>query len=565
MTERNVRLAEEEELDVPTIESISHLKTKTISEGDTDPFSKDVEELKTYDGTSPVFKRRITNEIKKFQRGTGGAETKQVKEKEFITGYEGFDVIEPAYNLEYLAKLYEISSPHYAAVNAKVANIVGLGYRFVENSKTKRNLEKISDDEDKTKKVRRKLDEHRDELLEQMESMNEEDTFTEVMIKVWRDYEVTGNGYIEIGRKRDGTIGYIGHIPAQTLRIRRKRDGFVQTSGFKVQFFANFGAGTDEDGNKIDIPNPIGNDVPNEVIHIKKYSPTSGYYGVPDIVAAKQAVAGNEFAARYNLDYFENKAVPRYAIILKGAKLGQQAEQNLLSFFETGLKGQNHRSVYIPLPGDTADNKVELKLEAIENGVQDASFTNYRRANLADILMVHRVPVTKISVSESASLAIAKDADKTFKEQVCGPEQRVFEKKIAKFVRELTDAFDIRLNEMTLTDENTQSQIDERRRKTGVETANEQRIRRGDPAIEGGDELFDMNAATKLAEMADKTTRRGQDKQAETRAAAPSASAGANASGNPTGTRQRDTTRSAGATDSAGEARNPKGEGRSTS
>ena len=46
---------------------------------------------------------------------------------------------------------------------------------------------------------------------------------------------------------------------------------------------------------------------------------------------------------------------------------------------------------------------------------------------------------------------------------------------------------------MTLTDENTQSQIDERRRKTGVETANEQRARRGDPAIEGGDELFDMN------------------------------------------------------------------------
>lgn len=571
MGNRVARLADDGDAkEIPVIEHVSHLNIKTISNENADPFATEAEVVKTYSGNSAVTKRRITNELKKYQRGTGGAETKQVKEKTFYTGYDAYDLIEPPINLDYLAKLYEISAPHYAAVNAKVANIVGLGYRFVENNKTKRNLEKMSDDEEKTKKTRRRLDEHRDELLERMETMNEEDSLTEVFIKVWRDYEVTGNGYIEIGRKKDGSIGYIGHIPAQTLRIRRVRDGFVQTSGFKVQFFANFGAGTDKDtGKKKTIPNPVGDGTPNEVIHIKKYSPTSGYYGIPDIVAAKQAVAGNEFAARYNLDYFENKAIPRYAIILKGAKLGTQAEQNLLSFFETGLKGQNHRSVYIPLPGDTADNKVELKLEAIENGVQDSSFGNYNRANLADILMVHRVPITKISVSDGASLAVAKDADKTFKEQVCGPEQKVFEKKIAKIIKELTDAFDMVLNEMSLTDENTQSQIDERRRKTGVETANEQRIRRGQPAIEGGDELFDMNAATKLAEMADETARRGQDLTAEqakrTAAAKPPTSAGANASGNPKGTRQRDTTRSAGATDSAGAARNPKGEGRSTS
>ena len=70
-----------------------------------------------------------------------------------------------------------------------------------------------------------------------------------------------------------------------------------------------------------------------------------------------------------------------------------------------------------------------------------------------------------------------------------------------------------------------------------------------------------MNAQVKLAEMADKTTRRGQDKQVEAKQQAAGA-AGANANGNPAGTRQRDTQRSAGATDSAGEGRNPKGEGR---
>lgn len=536
MGERKVQPVDEQEL--PEIDGVRFLH-KTVNTSSNDSFAKPAEELKSYRGTDAVFKRRVTNEIKKFHRGVGGAESKQIQEKEFVTGYDTFEVKEPPYNLEYLAKVYvsPSASAHYAAVNAKVANIVGLGYKFVESPKTKRTLERISDNKEKVARVRRGLDTHRDELTELLEGLNEEDTFTEILVKVWRDYEVTGNGYLEIGRKKDGTIGYLGHIPAQTMRIRKRRDGFVQISGFEVQFFANFGGNHDkETGRYRPMRNPLGGGIPNEVIHIKKYSPTSGYYGVPDIVSALNAIAGNEFANRFNLDYFENKAVPRHLIILKGATLGTQAENALLSFFETSLKGQNHRSLYIPLPGDSEGNKVELKIEPVEAGVQDSSFTNYRRANLSDILMAHRVPITKISVAEGASLAVARDADKTFKEQVCAPEQRVFEKKVNKVVKELTDAFLLALNEMTLTDEDTQSKIDERRRKTGTETANEQRINRGMPTIEGGDELFDMNATGKAAAArAEVTTNR-----------------------------ERDSQRSAGATDSSGEARSPKGEGRSS-
>jgi capsid portal protein len=468
-------------------------------------------------------------------------------------------------------------------VNAKVANIVGLGYKFIETNKTKRVLEMQEGDSDKLKKTRRSLGQLRDQLTDELEDMNEEDSFTGTLIKVWRDYEVTGNGYIEIGRKKDGTIGMIAHVPAKTMRIRRKRDGFVQIAGFDVQFFANFGAHIDpETGELRAVSNPLGGGDPNEIIHIKKYSPVSTFYGVPDIISAMSAVVGNDFANKFNLDYFENKAIPRYAIILKGATLGSVAETRLLSFFDTDLKGTNHRSVYIPLPGDTAENKVDLKLEAIEAGIQDSSFQNYRRSNLADILMAHRVPITKISVSEGASLAVAKDADKTFKEQVCGPEQSDFEKKLNRIIKEMTDKLELSLNEMTLTDENTQSQIDERRRKTGVETANEQRIRRGEPAIEGGDELFDMNAALKLGQEANDLTQQQmklQAKQADqahelavenakntvpTVAPAGGTTAAKPTAPSPVTNRNRDAQRSAGATDSAGNARNPKGEGRST-
>lgn len=522
----------DDELELPVIEHVSFAKTREVSEAAEDPFAQPGAFAKSLSGTSANFKRRVTNELKKYNRSADGSvESKQIDDSTEVTGYDAFGVVQPPHGMEGLAEIYILSSPHYSAVNAKVDNIVGLGHNFVETSKTKRAIEALEGNEKKLKKARQALEEHRQELIETLDSFNEEETLTEILIKAWRDYEVMGNGYIEVGRKRDGTIGYIGHVPAQSIRVRKVRDGFVQISANRAQFFANFGAGS-----RGRAQNPIGNDVPNELIHLKRYSPSNSYYGVPDIMAAQQAVAGSEYAARYNIEYFENKAVPRHLITLKGATLGAAAMSDLLTFFETGLKGQNHRSLFIPLPADTANSKVEFDIDSVDANVQESSFHNYIKMNTNQILMAHRVPLTKISVGDSVSLAVARDADKTFKEQVCGPQQRILEKKLNRIVKELTDAYELKLNEMTLTDEDTQSKIDERRRKTGVETANEQRIRRGMPTIKGGDELVDLNAASKIA------------------------AARSEESAN----RQRDSERSAAASDSAGEARQPKGEGRAS-
>lgn len=548
MAERVAKMVEDENL--PTIERVHFLTITEVREESTDPFSQPGHVIKNLRGTTPNFKRKVGNELKKYQRGDG-AETKQIEDITEVTGYDAFGVVTPPHSMEAFAKIYEVSAPHYAAINAKVANIVGLGYNLIETSKTKRLLEKQEGNEEKVKRIRQNLSEQRDELNEIIDKFNEEDTFTETLMKVYLDFEVTGNGYLEVSRKADGTIGFVGHAPAVNMRVRKDRDGFVQISANKAEFFANFGAGapfdvsapTDEDPRATKrvrprVNNPIGSDsFPNEIIHIKRYSTAGGnYYGVPDIVAAQQAIAGNEFSARFNLEYFENKAVPRHLITLKGANLGAQAQADLLTFFETGLKGQHHRSLFIPLPGDDGINKVEFEIEPIETGTQDASFNNYRKANLNEILMVHRVPITKVSIADAASLAIARDADKTFKEQVCAPQQKIFEKKVNRIIKEMSESLEFKLNEMTLTDENTQSQIDERRRKTGTETANEQRIRRGLPGIKGGDELVDLNAKDKIAQA-----------QAEA-----------------TTVRERDAARSAAASDSAGESRQPKGEGRAT-
>lgn len=299
----------------------------------------------------------------------------------------------------------------------------------------------------------------------------------------------------------------------------------------KVKFFRNFG--------DLETPDPIGNDpAPNEIIHLKKYSPTNQFYGVPDIVAAQQAIVGNEFAARFNLDYFENKAVPRYVIIAKGANLSTPGRQNLLEFFETGLKGKNHRTLFVPLPADDSERKTSFEMKPIEAGTQDSSFVNYRKGNLSDILMAHRVPINKVSVSEGVSLAASRDADKTFKEQVCRPEQKIFEKKLAKIINEKTDIYNLKLNELSLTDEDTKSKIHERYLRFGVLVPNDVRVgEMGKEALENGDKTY-MEVNAQFAQ-----------EQAEVKA-------------QDMATRTRDSARSANATDSNGEGRNEQGSGR---
>ena len=490
-----------------------------------DPFEISGEEVLKVNGLSPALRRKVSRELQKGFVGKDKTQTQQILIQQAVSGYALFDLVQPEYNLDYLSSIYEISPYNYAAINAKVANIVGLGFDFIETKKTTDVLDDI-EDEKQLQRARRKLNRIRQDLHQWLEDCNEEETFKETLVKVYTDLEATGNGYLEIGRTTAGRIGYIGHIPSKTMRVRRLRDGFVQLLYGKAVFFRNFGDTKTE--------NPIAGstDRPNEIIHLKKYTPKNNYYGLPDIVAAQNAMAGNEFAGKYNLDYFENKAVPRYIITVKGAKLSTESERKLLEFFQVGLRGKNHRSLYIPLPPDSPDSKTEFKMEPIEAGTQESSFNVYRSSNRDEILMAHRVPINKIGTPAGINLAAARDADKTFKEQVCRPAQENLEKKLNKVISEMTDALEIKFNELALTDEDTQSKIDERYLRMQVITPNEIRIRKGMVPLDGGDEVVDL--AAKAAEI------KAQAMQSRT----------------------RDQERSANSPDNSGEGRNAKGDGR---
>ena len=380
MTNQMVHIDNPEDND-QQLDDISYISNPFEKENK-DPFN-----LIKISSLSPKMKRKA-HALNKRHEGEDGTQSKYV-DPEVINGYSLWDIVNPPYDLDTLAELYDQSAIHYAAINARVMNTVGLGYEFTETLKARRKIERAQEDPAKLDRTRRSLQDLKEELDTLFESFNIEETLIETLVRVWQDVLTVGNGYLEVGRNNAGKIGYIGHIPAKMMRVRRKRDGFVQFSrSNKVQavFFRNF--------QDLEQPDPINADPkPNEVIHFKIYSPNNTYYGIPAAVSAAAAIVGDKFAKEYNIDYFENKAIPRYAIIIKGAKLSNQSKTELVNYFRNEVKGRNHGTLVVPLPASIGSNSdmVQFKLKKIDLLDEDMESRIYDRYLRTEVITPNEV------------------------------------------------------------------------------------------------------------------------------------------------------------------------------
>jgi hypothetical protein len=108
--------------------------------------------------------------------------------------------------------------------------------------------------------------------------------------------------------------------------------------------------------------------------------------------------------------------------------------------------------------------------------------------------MVHRVPPSKTAVEITGASSASRESDKTFKVQVAKPEQRRWETKVNRIIREKTDMFKFRFAEYDLIDEETMSRIHDRYIRLGVMSSNEVRAAKGQHPRVGGDKYLDLAA-----------------------------------------------------------------------
>jgi lipopolysaccharide export system protein LptA len=90
-----------------------------------------------------------------------------------------------------------------------------------------------------------------------------------------------------------------------------------------------------------------------------------------------------------------------------------------------------------------------------------------------------------------------------------------FEKKLNRIIEEKTDTLILKFNELSLTDEDTQSKIDERYLRMQVITPNEVRIRKGMIPVDGGDEMVELKPQqqAEARSQAGNTRARSQERQ----------------------------------------------------
>jgi len=409
-----------------------------------------------------TIKADILGEVEKQLDAAG--RSRQVPEDAW--DYRKTGAKEPPYNLDALAHFLEINTFHFRCCKVKAIVTAGLGYDFVVPEGVE------SSDPD-----------HKADLQRFFSYPNEEQTWGEILENVLTDFEALGNGYFEVVRNRygGGPPRSIYHIPAVTMRVRRDKKGFIQRRGIKSVYFRPFG--TDPTGPHAFDPRDKGKPpgrrrLLHEVIHLKNYHPRSSYYGLPDFLPALRALVGNKMAGDFNIQFFENNAVPQYAIIVKGGELAKGTRKRIEEYFREHIKGQAHKTLILEVSQDEGE-KVEIEIKPLAVEIRDSSFRMFRTDNAEEIRVAHGVPGRLVGLTEKGGLGGAGEGtsqQEIFKYHVIEPKQTRLEYRINNFLVKRgfgIDDWELRFKEIDVTDESKLAEIVNKLVRLGVLTINE--------------------------------------------------------------------------------------------
>ncbi len=298
-------------------------------------------------------------------------------------------IIEPPIDLRLWASQIMRNTRLMRAIRTLARNVVGLGWEIVSAAP----IHKDTTDEERAA-IKKQLEIAR----EFFDNCNSTLPFSSVFELETMDEEACGNGYLEWVRTNGGQIEKVFHVPAITMRLLRNERGYVQIRGTRRRYFKKFGdervmdsetgafVPQEEDG-----PLPLDKRA-SEIQHFAIYTPTSEFYGIPRWLPAAAAVTGNVLAAKRNLVFFKNDAVPRTVVAIQGgASLTKESKDELQRYFDEGKGAEAaHRMLVLQtsLEGVGVDEKsnVKIDLKPLTVGVgEDASFLKYRKANDEEI------------------------------------------------------------------------------------------------------------------------------------------------------------------------------------
>jgi len=295
---------------------------------------------------------------------------------------------------------------HSACIEAKINSTVGLGF------------------EDTT------VEDTLDVLCER--------SWQDVLSAATEDYWIVGNFFIEVVREGGRIVG-LHHLPAEcvwtyvenddldfhyVVKPERGPDKHFAAFGDLDQFIERWGAqlqGRD-----------IARDSISEIIHIRRPSALSRWYGTPDWLAAVAQIELAHSITQYNYDFFLNSGVPEFVLMISGAPLGDDWEKVIKPALEdmTGV-GNHHKTLALNVPG----REVNLQVEKLGEQMAEGWFESMLDTISARIVSAHRVPPLVAGIQTPGKLGANNEfvnAMWMFQSLVIAPAQQVLEKALGK-------------------------------------------------------------------------------------------------------------------------------------
>lgn len=362
-------------------------------------------------------------------------ESNQLVDDPFQNSYGSLSLREPIYNPLKLATLMELNGYHESCVYTKAHDVAGTGY-YLKNVDGKANDQDIK-------------------------------TLTDFFgSEYWSPTKVFGNTEVDYGsmgyagaevikekKAYDGPILRLRHVISHTIRMDNTRQRFVQQIGTNKVYYKAVPAGNDIiDGSNLENDlhktngtwHPKGTLPPEsratELLFFNRYHPRDKFYGIPQIVPAITTITGDISRARYNTTFFDNYAVPSYAVFITGNYadkdikdadgkiIGTELQKAIKDHFKQLAKNP-HSTLILALPTDDKDEgevKVEFKPLAVD--IKEASFRLYRKDNRDEIVSKHKVPPYRIGIYETGSLAgnLGIESTKIYRDSEVKPNQEKY-------------------------------------------------------------------------------------------------------------------------------------------
>ena len=270
-------------------------------------------------------------------------------------------------------------------------------------------------------------------------------SLSEVLERVLIDLDTIGNGYLAVIRddRASGAPTWYAHVQGSHVKAHKDRVRYRWEEGREQRhWFKRFGLGVDvhvRDGRVHPLGSlPLPERAP-ELIHFATYTPTDDYYGLPNVTPAIGGMVMDLLAREFNIKFFENNAVPQYAILLEGVEeedVTDETQQVIRDFFATS-RGDPHRTLVLSTPASpTGEAKSTLRFERLAVEVREGHFRLLREDARNEVLVAHAVPGYRLGLAITGQLGGSNitEADEIYKAEEIDPRREMLEERINRLI-----------------------------------------------------------------------------------------------------------------------------------